>query len=126
MPAIGQHCERFGRESGIEVRFEAEEGLPIPAAAEVALLRVAQEALLNVQKHARASRVDVKLEHRDGWLRLDIRDDGVGFGADGTGGTGIGSMRERAELLGGVLRITGRKNGGTEVALRLPVGESKR
>lgn len=54
LPALRQHCERFGRESGIKVRFEAEEGLPIPAAAEVALLRVAQEALLNVDKHARA------------------------------------------------------------------------
>lgn len=66
VPALRQHCERFYRESGIEVGFEAEENLSIPVAAEVTILRVVQEALLNVQKHARASRADVRLGRRDG------------------------------------------------------------
>jgi len=59
VPALRQHCERFSRETGVEVSFVAEKGLLVPAAAEVALLRVAQEALLNVGKHAHASRVEV-------------------------------------------------------------------
>ena len=116
--AVKQHCERFGRETGIEVSFEAEENLSIPTAAEAALLRVVQEALLNVGKHAHASRVEVRLGRRDGWLVLKVRDEGVGFEANGhidQKGTGIGSMRERVELLGGTLQLTGRPGIGTEV-----------
>ena len=126
VPALRQHCERFGRESGMEIRFEAVEGLPVPAAAEVALLRVAQEALVNVGKHARASRAEVRLERSDGWITLEVRDDGVGLGAEGEfkGGTGIVSMRERAELLGGALRTGGRSAGGTEIAVSIPVEEA--
>lgn len=124
IPALRQHCERFGRETGIEVRFEARKDLRVPAAAEVALLRVAQEALLNAGKHAGASRVEVRLERSDGLLALKVRDDGAGLPANGRagGGTGIGSMRERAELLGGALRLISRPGGGTEVAVRIPVG----
>ncbi len=127
VPALRQHCERFSRETGVEVGFEAEAGLTIPTAAEVTLLRVAQEALLNVQKHALASRVDVRLGWHEGWLGLEIRDDGVGFEANGRSnreGTGIGSMRERAELLGGTLRVAGHPRGGTEVVVRIPAQES--
>jgi signal transduction histidine kinase len=124
--AVKQHCERFGRETGIEVGFEAEENLSIPAAAEAALLRVMQEALLNVGKHAHASRVEVRLGRRDGWLVLEVRDEGVGFEANGRidrKGTGIGSMRERVELLGGTLRLTGRPGIGTEVEACIPLPE---
>ncbi len=121
VPALRQHCERFGRESGIEAGFEADPCLSIPAAAEVTLLRVVQEALLNVHKHAHASRVDVRLGCCDGWIELEIRDDGVGFEANGRGGgTGIGSMRERAELLGGALHVAGHSGAGTEVTVRIP------
>jgi signal transduction histidine kinase len=124
--AVKQHCERFGRETGIEVGFEAEENLSIPAAAEAALLRVVQEALLNVGKHAHASRVEVRLGRRDGWLVLEVRDEGVGFEANGQidrKGTGIGSMRERVELLGGTLQLTGRPGIGTEVEACIPLSE---
>ena len=124
--AIGQHCERFSRESGVEVSFEAEEDLSVPAAAEVALLRIAQEVLLNVEKHARAARAHVLLGRQDRWVTLSIRDDGVGFEANGWGareGTGISSMRERAELLGGTLRMAGNPSSGTAVEVRLPIQE---
>jgi signal transduction histidine kinase len=122
VPAIRQHCERFGRESGIEAGFEADPYLSIPAAGEVTLLRVVQEALLNVHRHAHASRVEVRLGCRDGWIELEIRDDGVGFETNGRGGgTGIGSMRERAELLGGALHVAGHSGSGTEVTVRIPI-----
>jgi signal transduction histidine kinase len=127
VPAIRQHCERFGRESGIEVAFEAEPELLVPAAAEVTLLRVVQEALLNIHRHARASRVEVRLLQRYGCLDLRVRDDGVGFGAENRGaGTGISSMRERAKLLGGTLQLSGDPGSGTRVELRIPIGEAKR
>ncbi len=122
VPALRQHCERFHRETGIVVNFEAEENLPVPAAAEAAILRVAQESLLNVEKHARASRVDVHLERGDGWLSLEVRDNGVGMdeSRNGAAGTGVGGMRERADLLGGEFRVSPVPGGGTEVAMRIP------
>jgi signal transduction histidine kinase len=124
--AIRQHCESFSRESGVEVSFEVEKDISVSAAAEVTLLRIAQEALLNIERHARAARADVRLGRRDGVLRLEIRDDGVGFEANARyeqEGTGIGSMRERAESLGGTLRVTGNPSTGTKIEARLPLQE---
>src|SRR5437879_2194175 len=62
-PRSRQQVERFRREAGVETRFSAEPDLAIPAVVEVGVFRVVQEALLNVQKHARATHVDVRLEH---------------------------------------------------------------
>ncbi|MDP9352110.1 MAG: ATP-binding protein, partial [Chloroflexota bacterium] len=118
--ALRQHCERFSRETGVEVRFDAEPGLTFPAAAEVAIFRVVQEALVNVQKHARALRVEIQLRRCGEWLALELRDDGVGFALDGHAGTGIGSMRERVEMLGGTLCLTSHPGEGTELTMRIP------
>ncbi len=121
--ALRQHCERFSRETGIEVRLHAEVGSSVPAAAEVAIFRVVQEALVNVQKHASASRADVRLERRGEWIELHVHDDGTGFPANRpalSSGTGIRSMRERAEVLGGTLSITSHPGAGTELVARIP------
>ncbi|HZY66511.1 MAG TPA: ATP-binding protein [Rubrobacteraceae bacterium] len=87
----------------------------------MALLRIVQEALVNVGKHANASRVDVRLDRREGYLILTVRDDGAGLGPNGNEGTGIGSMRERAELLGGALQFDGVVGTGTNLTVRIPV-----
>ena len=83
-----------------------------------------QEALNNVVKHARAGRVDVVLETRDGEVRLIVEDDGVGFdvGAPDLNDRGIGmaGMRERAALIGATLQVESMPNKGTAVYLRLP------
>ena len=86
----------------------------------MALLRIVQEALVNVGKHANASRVDVRLDRREGYLALTVRDDGAGLGPNSNGGTGIGSMRERAELLG-ALQFDGVVGTGTNLTVRIPV-----
>src|SRR5215203_2677507 len=123
VPAIRQHCERFGRETGIETELATAAELSVPAAAEVTVLRVVQEALVNVQKHARASRVVVRLERQGEWLLVGVADDGKGLSANGgtTAGTGLLSMRERAELLGGTLKLNSRPGGGTDLLARIPV-----
>jgi len=123
VPAVRQHCERFGRESGIETELATATKLSVPAAAEVTVFRIVQEALVNVQKHAQASHVVVRLERQGEWLLVRIADDGRGLSANGaTGvGTGLGSMRERAELLGGTVHLNSRPKGGTDLLARIPV-----
>jgi len=124
VPAIRQHCERFERETGIETELATTSELAVPAAAEVTVLRVVQEALVNVQKHAGASRVVVRIDRQGEYLLVGVTDDGKGIllSANGVGvGTGLLSMRERAELLGGTLNLYNRPGGGTDLLARIPL-----
>ncbi|NWF80004.1 MAG: sensor histidine kinase [Chloroflexi bacterium] len=98
---------------------------PLPAEVEVTLLRVAQEALANVRKHARATTVTLTLSFMDDALLLDVQDDGVGFvsgvapGARGEGGFGLTGMRERVARLGGSLSVESAPGEGTTVVVEL-------
>jgi signal transduction histidine kinase len=88
-------------------------------------LRVVQEALVNVQKHARASHVDVHLGQQGESITVMIRDNGVGLNEgnrNADGGTGLRSMRERADLLGGKVEVASRPGSGTTMILQLPLG----
>jgi signal transduction histidine kinase len=105
------------------------DGAPIEldGATEVALLRAAQEALLNVRTHAAASTVHVTLSYVGSTVLLDVVDDGIGLTHDSvsdrgslTGGQGLASLRQRAETLGGALEVEPGDNGGTAVSVRLP------
>lgn len=97
----------------------------LPTQAEVALLRVAQEALANVGKHAEASRVVVTLSGLDDQVLLDIRDDGCGFDASAvTNGSSFGliSMRQRLAELGGELTVESGLGAGTAISACIPIG----
>ena len=93
---------------------------------EIHLYRIAQEALNNVYKHARATKVDVVLQRRSGQLVLSIEDNGVGLDpammTPNSHGRGMGliGMRERAALMGGVLEIERSASGGTTIIVRAP------
>jgi signal transduction histidine kinase len=126
--ALGRLTERLAEESGVTATTTVT-GTPRPLSpdAEVTLLRVTQEALANVSRHARAGRVALTLSYMDGEAALDVRDDGIGFapGADGArpnGGLGLHGMRERVEALGGRLAVESAPGGGTTVAVTVPVG----
>jgi signal transduction histidine kinase len=100
---------------------------PLPPQAETALLRVAQEALANVAKHAgRASRVGVTLSYLDRLVALDVRDDGDGFDPaappGSEGGFGLVGMRQRVEALAGTLQIESEPGGGTAISACVPTG----
>lgn len=91
------------------------------------LLRATQEALANVAKHARASRVGLTLSYMEDLVTLDVRDDGVGFepdarratgGADG--GFGLAGMRQRVQRLAGRLVIESEPGGGTAISASVP------
>ncbi len=97
---------------------------PLAPQAEFALLRAAQEALANVAKHARATRVGLTLSYLPGEVVLDVRDDGRGFdlaGSEGNGGFGLVAMRQRVENQAGVLLVESEPGGGTAISARLPV-----
>ncbi|MEU7133576.1 GAF domain-containing sensor histidine kinase [Streptomyces sp. NPDC046261] len=77
------------------------------------------EALTNVLKHADATHVTIRIARREGWLVVEVADDGVGFPTDTTRGSGLTGMRDRIEAVGGDLRITSRSGGGTTIRSRL-------
>lgn len=107
--------------SDVQISVEAPDDLPaLPAAVEVAIYRIVQEALTNVARHARAQDCEVRLA-LDGDVRLEIADNGVGLPLALRSGVGLQSMRERAEELGGECRAEARPGGGTRVLVRLPV-----
>jgi signal transduction histidine kinase len=100
----------------------------LPHELETTLYRVAQEALTNIVRHARARRVSVLLERRPGWVSLIVEDDGQGFDADSVtqapgarGNLGLLGMQERVSLVGGVLEIESTPGAGTAVFVRLPL-----
>ncbi len=90
----------------------------LPDQVELGAYYIVSEALANVAKHANAEMVMVSVEAGRGGLSLSVRDDGAG-GAD-PGGAGLTGLRERAEALGGTLRLTSPPGGGTSVDVRLP------
>ena len=100
----------------------------LPSGVEVALLRIGTESLFNMARHAGATEAQVTLTYDGSQVRLEIRDDGMGFdpdvpvdrGAD-TGGFGLINMRERARLLGGTLTVKSEPGGGTLVEAVLPL-----
>ena len=98
-------------------------GLDFEAEAEIQVLRICQEALANVRKHARADRVWVRLSTGEDGAHVSVADDGRGFDpsfAQRTGHFGLGILRERAAAIGGTVTIQPRPGGGTEVVLHVP------
>jgi signal transduction histidine kinase/ligand-binding sensor domain-containing protein len=114
---------------GLESRFSIFGAYrPLPADTEREILRVAQEAIHNVKKHAGAKHLFVQLEYGPGEIALEVRDDGQGFAAGeppAPGHYGLTGMRERAAAIGGTLEVTSDPGGGTTVRLEAPaVGET--
>jgi signal transduction histidine kinase len=121
---------RLAEEQGIQATTRVT-GVPRPltTATEVALLRITQEALANVRRHARAGRVTVTLSYMEDLAVLDVQDDGVGFDPRASaraagpeeGGFGLAAMRQRVDRLGGSLVVESAPGAGTTVVVELPV-----
>jgi len=122
--ALRQLAERYGSESGqLRLSVEAPEDIPdLPAAVEVAVYRITQEALTNVARHARAQSCVVRLAVNDDVV-LEIVDDGVGLPVQRSAGVGLSSMLERASELGGSCIVGPVPKGGTRVLIRLPLSK---
>jgi signal transduction histidine kinase len=120
--ALRRLAEHYGSEDEqLSVLVEASEDLPhLPAAVEVAVYRITQEALTNVARHAQARTCVVRLAVNEE-VGLKIVDDGVGIPAGRNAGVGLSSMRERASELGGSCVVERAPKGGTRVLVRLPM-----
>ncbi|MBP2471572.1 signal transduction histidine kinase [Crossiella equi] len=122
--ALAEVAQRWSVLHGIPVRVTTTGQVrPVPPEAEAALLRVAQEALANVAKHAQANRVGVTLSYLAEETALDVRDDGRGFDPASPGpGFGLTSMRQRMAGLAGTLAVESEPGAGTGISARVGVG----
>ena len=114
---------------GIECKF-SQTGIPwrLPASIEITVFRVVQEAISNIRKHAKATRVNLRLKFQEDKLLVDISDNGQGFNLSRTldsailvGHLGLLGMRKIVEMLGGDIKIKTSEGKGTTITLDLPV-----
>jgi signal transduction histidine kinase len=126
LSALEWYAAEYSTRTGIEVAVVGDDPLQrLSSEAEIALFRIAQEALNNVVKHARARHVDIEIT-ANGEYTLSVSDDGVGLPGQPDPDSpppstfGMATMRERALAVGGRFEILDRSGGGTSVVVRLP------
>ncbi len=129
LPVIHELLSRYQRQWGIETRLHTSHGLTendgsllISPAAEIQLLRIIQQALVNIRRHARASLVTVSFQENEHHLRVEVRDNGQGFDPQSIPEDkfGLRIIRERAASIGATVSIHSVPGDGTRVILELP------
>ncbi|HXX65331.1 MAG TPA: PAS domain S-box protein [Bacteroidota bacterium] len=127
-------CKEFQAHHSIDAALQVDRATPerIDRHIEIALYRIAQEALTNVAKHASAKNVGLNLSYEHGTIKMAISDDGKGFNQedrarakDSGHGYGLMIMRERSELLGGACDISSDRRRGTTISVTVPVAEKE-
>jgi signal transduction histidine kinase len=126
--ALRRLTEEFRANTLIEAEVRTDDGLgrTLDGPTRMAMFHISQEALANVGKHARASRVWLSLRMEGGDVVLQVIDNGQGFDADATPtrlGHGLSNIVERGQAIGAHVEITSSPGEGTAVTVRLPVGE---
>lgn len=129
--AIRDTAEQVGGILDLPITVDVDPAIDaLPGSADMVVLRIIQEALQNVRKHAHATRVDIRATRADGAVVVEIRDDGHGFDQSGRRGAsrrtfGIQFMRERAESIGARFEVRSQPDDGTVVRLVIPGGEEE-
>ena len=121
---VERQVEEFSDRFGIRVDCRVSDVRPVPPRVAIEMLRILQEALNNVRKHANARRTIVRVDDRRASIVLSVRDDGIGF--DPTiveSGYGRQSMHERAQSIGARLSVASAPGRGTTVTLRVPAAQ---
>ncbi|MGZ7033397.1 MAG: GAF domain-containing protein [Thermoanaerobaculia bacterium] len=126
--ALRNYLDQWKQQAGIETELIVNGDVRLPPSVELQIVRIVQEALTNVRKHAKASRATVSLERRGPKIIASIIDDGVGFDPSvKTRGEfpqfGLATMRERAASVGGSVSVDSARGSGTTVRFELPVEE---
>jgi signal transduction histidine kinase len=131
VPAIAWYGEQRLKPLGITLHMDTK-GLKgrLPSSVETALFRIVQESMTNIVRHAQASVVNVQLTRQEGWVLLQVADNGRGFETQmlqspGPQGQGLGlrGMQERAEILGGEFQLETAPGKGTVIKVRVPLPE---
>ena len=132
LPALEEYLAEYRTHYGLNVHLKVSDGCSpsFPAEVSTQIIRIVQEALTNVRKHARANQACVHFERDDHHWRITVEDDGQGFDLrqapkQGQQSLGLHIMRERAESVGAQLEIDSRPYGGTQVILRVPLSPKK-
>lgn len=124
--AIQQRLDAVERRSGVKAHLLANEMVRLPSYVEEGLYRIAQEALNNALKHAMATTLTVRIHAADGYVELEVADNGKGFDPNAPThkeGMGLVGMRERVKRLGGTLWLDSAPGQGTRVGVRVAVKE---
>ncbi|MFC1932539.1 sensor histidine kinase [Chloroflexota bacterium] len=127
MSSLASYTKEFGNNNAIKVQFDTPKAFPqLSPVAELQLLRIIQEALTNVRRHALATEIGVKLENTRATVEMIIKDNGQGFDLvdlenSPPGYHGLKIIKERAEGLGGSLNISTAPGEGTEIRVSLPI-----
>lgn len=126
LPGLAAYLEKFSRQARIAVELDAPSEIDpaLPPHSQIQVIRVIQEALANVRKHARARSAIVRVTDDPAGTTVEIQDDGDGFDIGRTAGTdggfGLQTMRERMALVGGSFTVRSSVGGGTRIVARLP------
>jgi len=131
VPVLRSESAEFAERTGVTLKVNCVELTErLPAETELAFYRILQEALKNVEQHARARHVTVGLSEQDAMVQLTIQDDGIGFDPDHPParrteerGFGLLSVRERAVSVGGSVRIESAPDKGTTIEVQIPFGD---
>lgn len=129
LPNLRQYVSEYGRMAGAELELEVDEAverLRLQPSVEIQLVRIVQEALSNVRKHAEATRAAVRLGASERELTIEVEDDGRGFDRatpvrTGWPRFGLQIMRERAQAIGGTFDVASEPGRGTKVVVRVPL-----
>jgi len=127
---LRDYVEQWQDRSGVVAALAVADDLTVPPSLELQLVRVVQEALGNVRKHAQAERARIEVRRLDGRILIEVEDDGVGFdpAAPRRGEFprfGLSTMRERAESAGGRMHLESQPGGGTRVFIEFPIPAEK-
>ncbi len=126
--AISDAAQQVGNIVGVPIAVDLDDGLDeLPETVEIVILRVVQEALQNIRKHASPTSVRVRVAHEGPTWTVEVRDDGRGFDADagpvtGRRNFGLQFMRERADLIGARFEVRSRPDLGTVIRMTIPSG----
>jgi signal transduction histidine kinase len=124
--ALDVYLPTFDRQNGIAIRYEKTgQSRELDRDVSIHLYRVTQEALTNVARHSGAKNAAVRLAFETDRVRLEVEDDGVGFGPQHGRGMGLISMRERAEMLSGKIEFLPGRAGGALVRITAPVAREE-
>jgi signal transduction histidine kinase len=128
---LREYLARWQEMSGISTSLTLDSSIVLRASQELQLVRIVQEALTNVRKHARATHASIDLRRNGHDLVATIADNGQGFNAGAPVRStefpqfGISTMRERAESIGGTLTVESAPGNGTTVRLRFPLHDAE-